>query len=214
MIKVVFFDFNNTLMNTTTPQVITEYLGKGKEREKYEEQYKAGILSKNALSEQSLALYKGFSLSGLKEIIRQGKFIWNKHVKECLAGLRKRKIKAVIITNEDVTIMKEICMDMGFDDIKGSVLEMKDNKYTGQFVKFSDSKDRVVKETIKELGLTKHEALAVGDSPSDAVMFKEVGVGVLYNPDVHAKGKGDHEIQDFKELITLVDTYNKKGCRI
>lgn len=210
MIKVVFFDFNDTLMKTATPKIILNFMGKNHQLKTLKDKYIKGNISKRESSKKALSLYKGFTLNNLDTLISEKQFAWNNNVKECLNALHTKGIKNIIVTNEDFTIIQHLCREMPVDMLKCSELEIKDEKFTGKFITIINSKSKIVADTLNELGFRKEEAIAVGDSPDDAEMFQAVGIGVLYNPDTHTKGMGDYEITDFMELMKIIDNKNKK----
>lgn len=210
MIKVVFFDFSGTIIQNSPMDFIAEHTDKAAERAKDAHAYKEGVISKREQGRRSYAYLEGLKIDEIQVIKKKFKF--NPSIKECLQELKKRHITTVLVSNLSRALSEEICKDLYFDEIYGGETEIKNNVFTGRLLKEPQQKEDVVIQTLKKHQYQKSEAAAVGDSPEDATMFKHVGLGVLYKPDIHAQGKGYPEIQDFKELVALIDNYNKKGC--
>ncbi len=210
MIKVVFFDFSGTIIKNSPMDFIAKHTDKSAERKMDLQLYKQGVILKREQGRRSYAYLEGLKLTEIDSIKK--KFEFSPHIKECLHELKLRKITTVLVSNLARVLSQEICKDIYFDEIYGGETEVKNNVFTGKLLKEPQPKEDVVLQTLKKHQYQKSEAAAVGDSPEDATMFKHVGLGVLYKPDIHAQGKGYPEIQDFKELVALIDNYNKKGC--
>jgi phosphoserine phosphatase len=84
-----------------------------------------------------------------------------------------------------------------------------DGKLTGEGILRVEPKDKrgPLREAMKELGVTKNEVAAVGDTAGDATMFGCCGLGIAFNPQdetVQKKAKVVIKEKDLERILDLI----------
>ncbi len=108
---------------------------------------------------------------GAEKMLRQAK----------LAGL-----KTMVISGGFTFFTERIKTRLGFDFAAANVLEIVDDKLTGNIVGEiigREGKARILKQVSDELGISRAQIIAIGDGANDLDMMTEAGVSIAY----HAK---------------------------
>jgi phosphoserine phosphatase len=92
----------------------------------------------------------------------------------------------VLVSGGFTRFAEPVAAEIGFDRVVANELDIRNGRLTGGVkrpVVGAQTKRQVLFDTLKELGLTREETLAVGDGANDIPMLREAGLGVAY----HAK---------------------------
>ena len=98
---------------------------------------------------------------------------------------RERGEKVYIVSATLQEIVDAIAADLGFDGALGTVIEVKDGKYTGRAVRslHAEAKADCVRELAEREGYDLAECTAYSDSHTDLPFLELVGHPVVVNPD-------------------------------
>ena len=98
---------------------------------------------------------------------------------------QERGEKVYIVSASLQEIVDAIAEDLGFDGALGTVIEVKDGKYTGRAVRslHADAKADCVRELAAAEGYDLAECTAYSDSHTDLPFLELVGRPVVVNPD-------------------------------
>ncbi len=140
-------------------------LGKEKEARAMHKQYQKVKLFGPWGLEQIALLYQGFSEKEISEVVSyycQKKII--KGMEGLVSDLKSKGFTVGALSSDPFFMMDEAKKRLSFDFIEGCHLEVKDGKITGKMNKKVDryEKAKIVREKIKDYGLDKKEAIAIG----------------------------------------------------
>jgi len=206
MIKLILVDMSGTLLKGSGVNSVADYMGKGDTYRRLYPLYRSGEITMEKLLNESIACWRGFKESDLRKVYR--KFQFTEGAKETLSEIKKGGIKSALLTNVPQNLGKLFQRDFGFDVISGTVCEVKDGVFTGKILEFHHDKAKEAQRIVDELGIEPKEALSIGDRKDDAEVFKLVGVGVSYNGDEIALRESDYQINDFMDLLGIIEREN------
>ncbi len=207
MIKLCVFDFDSTLMDGETIDIIAEAYGVGDEVKKITHKAMSlGIDFFESLT-QRVSLLKGMPYQKVLEIgenlpLMNGSF-------ELIEFLKSKNILCVVFSggfHEGVTpAMKKLGLKLAF----ANFLHHKDDKLTGLVggeMMFSNSKGLMLQRLKNFLNLKKEEVMCVGDGANDLAMFEESGLKIAFCAKEILKTKADFcvDIKDLRELIKVI----------
>ena len=207
MIKVIVFDFDGTIADThdalveITNRLAGEFGYKPVDEEKL--QHFKNLSSRDIVKQSEISLFKiPFLLKRIKSEL--GKEII--HLKpvsglgETLLDLKNQGYQLGIITSNEknnvLAFLKENNLELVFDFI-----------YSGIAI---FGKDRIMAKFIKNNGLTKNEAIYVGDETRDIEAAKKSGMPVIAvswgfnSAEILAKHKPDFLIDHPRQLLEVV----------
>ena len=105
---------------------------------------------------------------------------------ETFRRLRENGIKTAIVSGGLLCVAEPLAERLGIDIVLANGLEADENGYlTGEGILNVPLNDKgtVARNLLREMGVKREEAFAVGNSYIDVSMFKEVGLGIAFNPD-------------------------------
>ncbi|MCX8110132.1 MAG: HAD-IB family phosphatase [Syntrophorhabdaceae bacterium] len=194
-IKVAFLDCDGTL---TKIKSSWEYLHRrlniwDNMADRYQELFRAGKISYHEFCERDAILWKGIPTEKIWGIIRD--IDYQDHVREFVDFLKSQNIYTVIVSTGLSMVVERVKEELGIDMAIANELLSEDGLLTGKtrvYVEY-DKKDLYVKEIIKKLGFTRHQACAVGDGEGDKGLFESVGIGIRLIEGIdNIEGGGDY----------------------
>ena len=162
------------------------------------------------IEDRAMQLALGQSASELEKLIETvwenqiSKRLWPETVRIAQEHIANGR-EVWIVTASPVQMGEFIAKKLGLTGALGTVLEIKDDKLTGEFIGrplHGKTKAIAVRAMAKERGISMRKSYAYSDSHNDLHMLARVGHPVAVNPDKmlqrHAKAAG-WKILDFKK---------------
>ncbi|MDR3346510.1 MAG: phosphoserine phosphatase SerB [Campylobacteraceae bacterium] len=181
MIKLAVFDFDSTLMDGETIDILAASRGVGEEVSKITAAAMRGELDFFESLQKRVALLKGMSEQKAVDICHH--LTYMPGAKELIKELKQRGIKVVVFSGGfrfATSYAKDI---LGFDADFANVLHAKDGFLTGLVggdMMFGYSKGDMLSRLQKLLFISKDDTMAVGDGANDLSMFAVSGVKVAF----------------------------------
>lgn len=208
--KLAVFDFDSTLMDGETIEIIADEVGLKEEVAKITNRAMAGELDFFESLTYRVSLLKGLKLSKVDEICQNLPFI--KGGKETIAELKKSGFTVVCFSGGFKNATEHAKSILGYDADFSNILNVKDGLLTGQVggpMMFNDSKGRMLKRLQNVLNITPANTIAVGDGANDLSMFKHAGTKIAFCAKEIVKQNADFII-DEKDLTKILD-YTQKA---
>ncbi len=171
--KLAVFDFDSTLMDGETIEIIAAELGLKEEVAKITQQAMEGKLDFFDSLTHRVSLLKGMKESRVDEICHNLPYMPG--AKETITELKKRGYTVVCFSGgfkNATAYAKDI---LGYDAEFSNILHSKDGILTGLVggpMMFSTSKGEMLQKLQATLGIGAKDTLVVGDGANDLSMFK------------------------------------------
>ena len=171
--KLAVFDFDSTLMDGETIEIIASELGLQEEVAKITSQAMEGKLDFFDSLTHRVSLLKGMKESRVNEICHNLPYMPG--AKETITELKKRGYTVVCFSGgfkNATAYAKDI---LGYDAEFSNILHSKDGILTGLVggpMMFSTSKGEMLQKLQATLGIGAEDTLVVGDGANDLSMFK------------------------------------------
>jgi len=182
-LKLVIFDVDGTLVKVNSSwQHLHEVLGTWDQGKRYAEQFFQGNITYEEWAQLDASLWRDLPLERIKEIIRDIPYVDG--AKDVLATLRRSGLKVVLLSAGLSLVTERIENDVGVDYSLANELIVKNGFLTGGVkvkVPF-DAKLSVLRRLLRRFGVSMAECAAVGDDETLIPLFKEVGLGIAFNP--------------------------------
>jgi len=214
MIKLVFIDFTKTLSSKPALQSGLEYLHQESLYDEIMRDYKQKIIkTPEERISKIFAGWKGLSLNALPEIYERLKEGLYEGVVEFLSFLSGKDIKYVLCSNMPTHLEKFFQKEFGFYRVIGTVLEVKNRKFTGNILKPVYEKGIEVKRIMDEEGLTPEECVMIGDSEEDVGAWNVVGRdrSIGFNAPKHLEQYLYVNMSHWKEAPTITESISNKA---
>ncbi|MFA6097750.1 MAG: HAD family phosphatase [Candidatus Paceibacterota bacterium] len=203
MIKMVFVDMSNTLVDGSGANSGADFIGKGDLYREIYPKYKAGKITMTELLNKTYGCWAGLNVYDLQKVFE--KLDFNDGAKETIKKIKNEGIKMVLLTQIPVQLGELFKKSLGFDFITGTVLEVKNGIFTGKVLEYHDNKAREAMQILEREKIFPEEAVSIGDRKDDAEVFKKVRFGVSYNGDEAARKNAKYQIDDFKKLYDIIE---------
>lgn len=207
MIKLCVFDFDSTLMDGETIDILANAFNVGVEVKNITHKAMNGELDFFESLNQRVALLKGMSVEKVEQICENLPLMQG--AVELIAHLKAQSIKTVVFSggfHEGIDkAQKRLCFDLGF----ANFLHQKNGFLTGKVggeMMFSDSKGVMLSRLKQFLNLTQDEVACVGDGANDIAMFKEAGLKIAFCAKPVLKNYADICV-DEKDLKLLIKDF-------
>ncbi|MBE2984146.1 phosphoserine phosphatase SerB [Campylobacter sp. RM13119] len=208
MIKLCVFDFDSTLMDGETIDILADAYGVGDKVKEITKKAMQGELDFFESLSKRVALLNGMPTSLVSEVCSNLKQM--NGAKELVKGLKERGIKVIVFSGGfhiATDLMRE---EIGYDESFANILHEKDGVLTGLVggeMMFGFSKGEMIKRMQKILGVSKDETMCVGDGANDASMFKHAGISVAFCAKEILKKSATHcvDTKDLREILRILD---------
>lgn len=144
--------------------------------------YERGEITYEEWARRDVALWKGWRVEELKNILRG--VTLRPGAEELVATARRLGLKVFAISAGIDLLVEEVARRLSLDGFEANRLVIVDGVVTGEVevtVGYTD-KGRVFRDMLRAHGIEPQEAIAVGDSMVDIPMFREAGYPIAYNP--------------------------------
>lgn len=180
-LKLAVFDFDSTLMDGETIDILAENYGVGNEVLKITASAMRGELDFFESLQRRVFMLKGMEESRAIDICQN--LTYMNGAKELICELKKRNMRVVVFSGGfrfATSYAKEI---LGFDADFANVLHAKDGKLTGLVggdMMFGHSKGDMLLRLQRLLDFSAEQTLVVGDGANDISMFAHAKKRVAY----------------------------------
>lgn len=203
--KLAVFDFDSTLMDGETLEIIAREIGIDKEVKEITDRAMRGELDFFESLQYRVSLLKGMPVKTVNEIcsnlpVMQG-------AEETIKELKKRGFTVVCFSggfkNATVPFMEKYGLDCEFSNI----LHEKDGVLTGLVggeMMFNHSKGEMLKRLQKITGTSPADTITTGDGANDLSMFKFAGTKIAFCAKPVLEQQADIIIKE-KDLTLILD---------
>ena len=212
--KLIAFDMDSTLINIECVDEIADAAGRKAEVAAITAAAMRGeIVNYKDSLRQRVALLKGVSEADLEQIYQQ-RLQLNPGAVELVAACKKAGLKVLLVSGGFTYFTDRVRDRLGIDYTRSNVLEIQDGRLTGRMLDqpWGDicdgtGKHRMLLETCARLGLTRGQAIAVGDGANDLPMMRAAGLSVAYHakPTVRAQAMVAINSGGLDRLLTVLN---------
>ena len=170
--KLAVFDFDSTLMDGETIDILAKYLNIEEEISKITHLAMNGELDFFESLTKRVAKLKGLSYSVVKEIVSNLPAM--NGAKETIKTLKDNGYVVVCFSGGFKVATTPFCKKLGIDADFSNILHHKDGKLSGLVggeMMFNDSKGEMLKRLQAVLKITPKNTIAIGDGANDKSMF-------------------------------------------
>ena len=184
MVKIAFLDCDGTL---TTVKSSWEYLHRrlglwDANADAFQNLFRAGKIDYHEFCKRDAQLWKGLFVSEVMNIINE--IDYHPGARELVRALRDQGIVTVILSTGLSFLVEKVKGELGISEAFSNDLLAKDGRLTGE-IRINvehDNKGHWVERILKERGISRKEAAALGDGEGDRGMFQAVGLPIGYHP--------------------------------
>lgn len=184
--RLVCFDMDSTLIQGEVIDLMAEVAGVGSQVAAITARAMNGEIDFNTSFKQRLRLLEGLDVAELDQIDRQLKI--TDGAESLLKNLNRLGYKTAILSGGFTWFAERLARKLNIDHVHANVLDIKDNKLTGDVVGEivnEDSKAKLLQSIADAEGICLEQVIAVGDGANDIPMLKRAGLGIAF----HAKPK-------------------------
>ena len=179
--KLAVFDFDSTLMDGETLEILARELGIDKEVKAVTDRAMRGEIDFFESLQYRVSLLNGMPESKVNEICKTLPPM--NGVETLIKGLKERGYKIVCFSGGFKNGTTPFCEKYGIDADFSNILHAKDGILTGKVggeMMFGTSKGEMLKRLQYLLGITSKDTMAVGDGANDLSMFKYADTRVAF----------------------------------
>jgi phosphoserine phosphatase len=212
--KLIAFDMDSTLINIECVDEIADAAGRKAEVAAITAAAMRGeIVNYKDSLRQRVALLKGVSEADLEQIYQQ-RLQLNPGAVELVAACKKAGLKVLLVSGGFTYFTDRVRDRLDIDYTRSNVLEVQGGRLTGRMLDqpWGDicdgaEKHKMLLETCVRLGLTRGQAIAVGDGANDLPMMREAGLSVAYHakPTVRAQAMVAINSGGLDRLLTVLN---------
>ncbi len=181
MNKLAVFDFDSTLMDGETIEIIASEIGLQEQVAQITKRAMEGELDFFDSLTYRVSLLKGISEKRVNEICHSLPYMPG--AKETITALKNKGYTVVCFSGGFKNATEYAKNILGYDADFSNILHTKDGTLTGQVggeMMFSDSKGQMLQKLQSILKVTPENTIAVGDGANDLSMFKYAKTRVAF----------------------------------
>lgn len=217
-IKAAFFDCDGTL---TKVKSSWEYLHRrlniwDNNADHYQTLFREGKIDYYEFCRRDAFLWKGLDVFRVINMLQD--IGYHEGALEAIRALKKRGVFTIILSSGLSLLVEKVKDDLGMDMALSNELLSENGRLTGEIkinVEFN-KKGHLVEKILKEVGVGREEACAIGDGEGDTGMFEAVGLAIGFHPHdsvsciIHQKIYGESLI----DIIGIINDYERKTASI
>jgi phosphoserine phosphatase len=191
--KLVAMDMDSTLITIECIDEIADMQGLKAQVSEITEAAMRGELEFQESLIRRVALLKGLDASALEKVYEQ-RLQLSLGAEEMLAALQKAGLKTLLVSGGFTFFTNKLKERLNLDVTHANELEIVDGKLTGKVIgKIVDAQEKqdTVARVCKDLGITPHQAIVMGDGANDLKMMSDAGLSVAFRakPIVRSQAK-------------------------
>lgn len=206
--KLAAFDFDSTLMDGETIDILAKAYGVGDKVAQITERAMAGELDFRASLVERCATLKGMSVGLLREVCGSLGFI--KGAAELIEELKLRGYAVVVFSggfDEGLDFgKKELGFHSGFCNHLGRENGVLSGEVWGEMMN-SDSKGRMLKKVQELYRIGQQDTFACGDGANDISLFSQASLKIAFCAKAKLQEAADVKINE-KNLLRILDYLN------
>lgn len=179
--KLVVFDFDSTLMDGETIDILANAYGVGEQVAAITHRAMSGELDFFESLKARVALLKGFSLESATIIAHSLPLMPNAAI--CVNALKNAGYKVVCFSGGFHLATDYVAKNLGLDANFANILHHKDGLLSGEVggeMMFSDSKGIMLERLQNLLQITPQDTIAIGDGANDISMFAHANTRIAF----------------------------------
>jgi phosphoserine phosphatase len=190
--KLIAFDMDSTLINIECIDEIADAAGRKAEVAAITEAAMRDEISdyKDSLRRR-VALLQGVSVDAMQEVLTH-RLKLNPGAETLVRACQQAGLVTLLVSGGFTFFTDHVQSLLGIDHVRSNVLEVIDGHLSGHMVDQAwgdicdgEEKRRMLLATCTAMGITPHQAIAMGDGANDLPMMSVAGLAVAY----HAKPK-------------------------
>ncbi|AQW83543.1 phosphoserine phosphatase SerB [Campylobacter pinnipediorum] len=207
MIKLCIFDFDSTLMDGETIDILAESYGVGDEVKNITKKAMAGELDFFESLTSRVSLLEGMSYFLAKDICENLPVM--NGAKELIDNLKAKGIKVVVFSGGFDLGTNAMQKKLNFDASFANILHQKDGKLTGRVggeMMFGFSKGKMLQKIQKIINVDISNTMCVGDGANDISMFEYSNLKIAFCANEILKQNATHCVdqKDLREILKLI----------
>ncbi len=207
MIKLCVFDFDATLMDGETIDILATAHGKGNQTSEITRHAMTGELDFFESLQKRVSFLKGMSYKKVLELSSTLPLMRGAH--ELIQYLKSKNIQIVIFSGGFHEGINPAMQKLGINLSFANYLHHKNDILTGLVggeMMFSNSKGLMLQRLKSFLNLKTDEVMCVGDGANDLAMFNESGLKIAFCAKEILRSQADIciDIKDLKEIIKVI----------
>jgi phosphoserine phosphatase len=182
-LRLAIFDLDGTLKQIRDPYVfLHKRLGTWEPAQVFSAKGMAGELSYDDWLRLDASLWKGVSRATMEEFFREDPYLPG--ARQTIRALKESGVQIALISTGPSVHAEQVQAELGLDRVFANQILFENGRATGQACTRVPEKGKaqIVAQLQDEMGVEPSECLAVGDSPSDIDMFRQVRLGIAVNP--------------------------------
>ncbi len=212
MLRLAIFDLDGTLKEARDPYVyLHSRLGTLAASEAFFADGFAGKISYAEWLRLDAALWKGTPVATLQALFRENRYLPG--AEETVRALKRQGVRLALVSTGIQIHAEMVAQELGFDRVFCNYVYATDGILNGETrVGVPEGgKGAIVDALLAEFGVAPSEALAVGDTRSDADMFRRVGVSVAVCPNHEAARQAASLVLEQPDLTPIVPWLISRG---
>ena len=186
--KLFLADMDSTMIAQECIDELADFVGLKAHVAAITERAMRGEIEFEPALRERVALLEGLPVSVIEEVLRD-RISLTAGARTLVMTMRANGARTCLVSGGFTHFTDRISAMIGFDEARANTLTVVDgHKLAGRVAEpifGRDGKRAALLELRQELGLAKHETMAIGDGANDLDMIVEAGLGVAY----HAKPK-------------------------
>lgn len=213
--KLAVLDFDSTLMDGETIDILAEQVGRKAQVEALTEMAMQGRLDFFQSLQQRVELLRGMDAGLVDEVCHNLPLMPGAH--ELIAGLKQLGYKVAVFSGgfrNATSFYKNV---LGYDTEFSNILHHLDGQLTGKVggdMMFDFSKGDMLVRLQSLLGISANETLVCGDGANDLSMFAHAGIRVAFcaKPVLKEKANIIVEHKDLRQVLVQLDAWQLQNC--
>ncbi|AQW86664.1 phosphoserine phosphatase [Campylobacter pinnipediorum subsp. caledonicus] len=207
MIKLCIFDFDSTLMDGETIDILAQSYGVGDEVKNITKKAMAGELDFFESLTSRVSLLEGMSYFLAKDICENLPVM--NGAKELIENLKAKGIKVIVFSGGFDLGTNAMQKKLNFDASFANILHQKDGKLTGRVggeMMFGFSKGKMLQKIQKIINVDISNTMCVGDGANDISMFEYSSLKIAFCANEILKQNATHCVdkKDLREILKLI----------
>ena len=182
-LRLIVFDVDGTLIKVNSSwQFLHEKLGTWNKGRQYAEEFYQGRITYEEWAHLDASLWKNQSLSKIQSIVNKIPYVDG--AQEVIKTLKKQNVKVVLLSAGLSLLSERIEKESQIDYSLSNELIVRNDFLTGEVkvnVSLND-KTKALSKILRKFSVESDECCAVGDDESLIPLFKEVALGIAFNP--------------------------------
>ncbi len=203
--RLMVSDMDSTIVACECIDELADYVGLKAEIAAITERGMRGEIDFEAGLRQRVAMLEGLPRSDIERCIAE-RVTLNPGARTLVKTMTAHGARCLLVSGGFTLFVERVAHDLGFDGFLSNVLELADDRLTGQVlgtVFGSPQKLATLRDEADKLGVDLTQTLAVGDGANDLAMIEAAGLGVAYRAKPVVAGRAAARI-DNADLTALL----------